>query len=295
MRDGRRLQQEVPFGVVAMRLPHGLFDAMLTKQSFSTPKSYADFVCVEVKPALAAAPEPGTSQPGAMSRRTKQEWYDRGTGWKEEHGHDRWTPLFRITVVRIAWKLQSLGDLPEICRLAARLVCPDVDLPAVTFPSAETVRRDVIKFDMMHSWRRRQVFSELYEKCRVAINFSADSSPQGHYDYLNIMEEIITRSSTCVPDPFDAFSGFDYSRRTKPITTIARGRGHGSTTRKMLNHALGVGLDRCHYLRSFAKFVEGQEKAPFALQPSSRQVQWSDVCFRVKAGVDEGGPPFPQL
>lgn len=287
-RDGRRLQQDVPFGVVAMRLPHGLFDAALTKGSFSTPKSYADFVGVQVKPALAEAPEP---EPCAASRGSKQAWYDRGTGWKEDLGHDRWTPLFRITLVRIAWKLQSLDDLPEICRLAAELACPDVDLSKITFPSAETIRRDVIKLDMMHSWRRRRVFAELYEKCRVAINFSADSSPQGHYDYLNIMEEFITRPSTCVPDPFDAFGGFDYSRRTKPITTIARGRGHGSTTRKMLNFAhsslLEVGRKMFENYRSCGRgYVRDQGPAERGIGKSAygEKASLQDVLDSLRAG-----------
>ena len=65
---------------------------------------------------------------------------------------------------------------------------------------------------------------------RVAIFVSADSSPQGNYDFYAVSEEFMFRSRVEVPT--DPLGGFEYERRTKPLTTLPR--KEGSTGAKVL-------------------------------------------------------------
>jgi hypothetical protein len=62
---------------------------------------------------------------------------------------------------------------------------------------------------------------------RICRCLSYDSSPQGGRDYLNAMEERMTRTveqtERLFGADFNPFGGFDYSLRTLPVMTLGRG------------------------------------------------------------------------
>ena len=104
-----------------------------------------------------------------------------GAGWKETMGREHISPAFEIECARLAMRLSSLDDIDSACRIAARIVCPEKVISKFVFPSPETVRRSIIKVDMMHMLFTRRLFTE---PVRVARFIMPDSSPQGKCDYF---------------------------------------------------------------------------------------------------------------
>jgi hypothetical protein len=193
--------------------------------------------------------------PQNVSAKT-QKWRSRGPGWKNADSHKAWNPHFMIHCARMAFELSSCGSLREVCRIAAKLLCPEKDLRAVQFPCETSIRGYVIKLDLLHSLHRRELYSDTY---RVARFLSYDSSPQPGRDYLCTCEEVMVRPLPIVLDrradgTVDPFAGFTFQRRTMPMMSIARGQssawskmdrvGHGAMleagTENMLSFRMSV-------------------------------------------------------
>ena len=141
----------------------------------------------------------------------------------------------------------------------------------MTFPSHESIRTWIVKLDYLHSMSRRRIFTM---NLRLSFGLSADSSPQAGYDYYVLTEEIMRRTRVELPVPFNPFGGFDYERRTKPITTI--GRKQGTVAGKLFNarHTFVVEASVEHlriardcvtsYVRDQGSAERGTAKAPTA-------------------------------
>ena len=136
------------------------------------------------------------------------------------------TPVFELECVRLAWYMNNIRDVGHVCMLAARIVCPDVNIQRLPFLNFQGLRDSVIKLDMMHMLCSRVFRCPLDPKFRTARYLTADSSPQGRYDYFCCVEEIIRRplplQITVHQDPF---SGFSWDRRSLPVQTIGRKKG----------------------------------------------------------------------
>ena len=66
------------------------------------------------------------------------------------------------------------------------------DLTNMAYPDKEQLRRWIIRLDMLVMLAARRIFTK---PVRVARYLAPDSSPQGKYDYLNCVEELMRRSS----------------------------------------------------------------------------------------------------
>ena len=110
--------------------------------------------------------------------------------------------------------------------LAARIVCPDICVQRLPFLNFQGLRDSVIKLGMMHMLSSRVFRCPLDPEFRTARYLTADSSPQGRYDYFCCVEEVMRR-----PLPLqisihqDPFSGFSWDRRSLPVQTIGRKKG----------------------------------------------------------------------
>ena len=167
--------------------------------------------------------------PGAdVAERT----WNRLPGYKENSKMDYSlrTPNFEIECYRMLWLLQNVRALPEVCAIAASIVCPGIDISRMPFPSFRALRDYMIKLDLLHMLCMREFYRPLDPRRRVARFLSPDSSPQGkgkgRHDYYCIVEESMRR-----PLPFmilptsDPFGGFEWIRRSLPYQTIGRERG----------------------------------------------------------------------
>ena len=142
----------------------------------------------------------------------------------------------------MAFCLSSTADIEKVCRLAARIVCPERDLSALKFPNKEQVRQILVKLDLMHSFSRRVFMKPSDSECRVRRYLSSDSSPQGHWDFFCTTEELLVRTvpiqTFCSSQDFSPLVGFHWIKRSLPLMTI--GRGESSTAKKVacLSHAI---------------------------------------------------------
>ena len=115
------------------------------------------------------------------------------------------TSLQEILLAQLGYRLSSTEDMDETLQLTRRIL-----------------------FDMLRSLSQRFVNEPGCSSVRRARYLSADASPQGGHDYLCILEEIASRSSSWVPDAeegqFNPFKGFDQCVRALPCQTLARGQ-----------------------------------------------------------------------
>ena len=155
---------------------------------------------------------------------TLEAWRQRGEGWKQQEGWDH-TPLFEIYCAVLSLELNNLDDLGKVCRLAARIVAPDIDISQMRFPHHNMLREYIIKLDMLEMKHQREFWAQ--GDLRVAHFLTPDSSPQGQWDFLNTIEELMVRKVPIVV-PTNPFGGFDWVRRTCPIMTMARGESNSA-------------------------------------------------------------------
>ena len=150
-------------------------------------------------------------------------WNQRGADWKTRLHYENMTPLFRIEVARLALELPSCTgyNIKKICHIVARMVCPEKDISHMIFPSTEQVRQSLIKMDVLLSLRQRRLFT--MAGIRVGRFMAPDSSPQGHYDYINVLEERMIRPwrpSIPAAENFGPFGGFQWERHTLMATSV---------------------------------------------------------------------------
>ena len=125
-------------------------------------------------------------------------WRRRGANWKSRLRYENMTPLFQIHVARLAFELPCCSKIPTVCKIVARMVCPEKDISQMKYPTKEQVRLCIIKLDVLLALRQRRVFT--MAGIRVARFLSPGSSPQVGYDYVNCLEERMIRpwpSPTC--------------------------------------------------------------------------------------------------
>ena len=153
----------VPF----LRLPHAINQHLSGQSGCSTtqlvtPASYAKLCRVDVIASEEAKAEIEDTAP----QRTLEAWRQRGAGWKVTMGRQHLTPLFQIECARLAMFLSSHELLDDVCKIAARIICPDLDVSDLTYPCAENVRRSMIKLDLLHMLFSRRVFLQDFRVAR---------------------------------------------------------------------------------------------------------------------------------
>ena len=203
--------------------------------------------------------------------------------------HERRAPpqQFEICCVAAAMECSTCNGIGHVVKHVIRMFSPDTDLTNMAYPDKEQIRRWIIRLDMLVMLAARRIFTK---PVRVARYLAPDSSPQGKYDYLNCVEELMIRSSPIkIDEPFNPFGGFEWQRRLLPVMPI--GRGEGSTAGKLhlLTHMalLEAGEGNLSTWRMSTKgFVsdQGTERhLPHALFGSQEEV--ADSIARLKAGT----------
>ena len=175
--------------------------------------------------AAAAGPAPPIAGDDDDEVVPRNEWYDRGADWKANVSadHSKRTPVFQIESVRLAWHLNCVKDVGDVCRLAARIVAPQLDVSNQPFLNSESMRDAIIKLDLIHMLSCRVFRRPLDPAFRTARYLMADSSPQGRWDYFCCVEEIMRRPLPLVVTiDMDPFYSFTWERRSLPVQTIGR-------------------------------------------------------------------------
>ena len=275
----------LPMGtpMVMMKLPHSVLKSILAGGLvFCVPRRYAEFACIEVE----SVPRAPHIEPDPHPWINLEGWYGRGLGYLDFVNRKHWTPTFLIRCAMLAFKLQSLDDLKYVCQMAALICFPNEDVSQMDFPNFESIRLYVIKLDLLHSLSRRRIY---VGNCRLAAFMSADSSPQGNYDFLALTEELMKRSCVALPDPFDPFAGFQYERRSKPMTTIARKQGTvaGKLFNMIHSTTIECGTDNLRRARDIVKGYcrdQGAGERGVAKAPVGDSIEIRNKLAGVKAG-----------
>ena len=142
--------------------------------------------------------------------------------------------MFDIQCARLAYDLTRLSELKRVCKRVARIVCPEKDINAMSFPSAEQIRLNMIKLDMMHSLRRRQIWS--MDNTRISIGLSPDKSPQAGYEYLcSITDTFFVELPLNTGDGFNPLA-VRWERRSQQCTVVGQGEATAALTVANLGH-----------------------------------------------------------
>ena len=141
---------------------------------------------------------------------------------------------------------QSLADIGSIVQLVGDMLLPALSLNVlqdIRVPNQNVVSFFMTKLDLLHTLSRRLFSRAGNPEIRRARYLASDSSPQGGYDYFAITEEIISRPKdpqawALLSENFNPFGGFEWERRTMPLTTLARGHGNSSMKFSRMLHAI---------------------------------------------------------
>ena len=224
--------------IALLRVPQAVAQVLLEDAAWLvTPASYAIHCQVDLQPGDADVEDDAEDEACLRPQQMSLEaWRSRGAGWKEVMGREHISPAFEIECARLAMRLNCLDDVDSVCRLAARILCPEKDISKLVFPSAETVRLSIIKIDMMHMLFTRRLFTQ---PVRVARYIMPDSSPQGKYDYFCCKEEVMIRpaNASVERENFSPWGGFEWQRRSMVPTTIGRGEGNVATKLSRIAHS----------------------------------------------------------
>ena len=135
------------------------------------------------------------------------------------------TALQEILMAILAYRLSNADDMSEILRICQRIMFSEVegvDPSQINEPRKNMVRTFHLRLDMLHSLAQRHLHPASDPTARRARYLSADASPQGGYDYLCCLEELLSRPRAWVPMPdaesgeFNPFTGFAYEIRALP-------------------------------------------------------------------------------
>jgi hypothetical protein len=177
-------------------------------------------------------------------------WMDRGRWWRIQEKRNPRSPAFEIHIARIAMKLSCTETMQEVCEMVARILCPEKDLTEISWPRANQIRYFVIKLDLLHMLRRRCLYE--IPNVRRARYLAPDTSPQGNWDFLHCVEDIMTRDLplklSFVDGVFDPWGGFTSERRNLPAMSMAR--GETGTLAKQAR------IMKCAYLEASSKYIE---------------------------------------
>ena len=125
----------------------------------ATPFFVANFCGVQpsggVHPAEIIADEPADAA-NEPEQSALERWRRRGAGWRDDPGYHARTVLFEVEATRLGFILQSMRELPVVCRHVARMLCPDKDMSGIKYPNHEQLRVFLIRLDMLNMlWQRR--------------------------------------------------------------------------------------------------------------------------------------------
>ena len=229
-----------------------------------TPKAYTStlYSCFEVEAAasshdvvLRSPPERigGLPLQKLETWKTKHAWFNRGSGWRKAAAYDSWGPAFHLNVVRLCYFISDLKNLKVTCVAAARLTCPEKDVESLALPTAPMVYRYTVKLDLLCMlWQRARLKELRSQGVRYSRNLIVDCSPQAHWDFLIVIEELFIRVSEPV---FNPLGGFQWIRRRLPLSCNGKGAGTASAkVNKIANSAiLECGIDELGEWRGVTK------------------------------------------
>jgi hypothetical protein len=213
--------------VVLLQLSSAVVDCLVDAAATEliTPKSWASQFFVDISPA--PADEDVAIEPSAISSAAPR-------CGKRLPGKDYAlrTPTFEIECVQLAWHLNNISDIESVCVRAARIMMPDLDTTVFPFLKFEAVRESIVKLDLMHMLPRRVFCKPLDPRYRTMRQICPDSSPQGNYDYLCMIEELMRRPLPLdISIDMDPLAGFMWELRSTPLQTI--GKKHSSVAAKL--------------------------------------------------------------
>ena len=140
--------------------------------------------------------------------KSKQSWFQRGAGWQKAGAYSQWGPSFHVSVARLGFFLQNLEDFRCTCIAAAKVTSPGVDVSSMAFPSKPMIYRNMVKLDWLSMlWERVKRKDMQVKGTRYSINIILDCSPQGHHDFLIMIEELFVRKSQAPQLSFDPLGG----------------------------------------------------------------------------------------
>ena len=143
------------------------------------------------------------------------------------HGGPKHRPMFPVTLVlravELAKYLRNGDNMRHVVTLACQMAgCEPPDESAMP-ACGETLRRWRVKLDCMTMlWHRRLLQLPHAGDCLRFLNI--DSSPQGGYNFLIIVEDIIYRPPLNVSEFDSPLTNFTWHRRTKPAIVMGSGR-----------------------------------------------------------------------
>ena len=145
-----------------------------------------------VHPAEIIADEPADAA-NEPAQSALERWRGRGAGWRNEPGYNARTVVFEVEATRLGLMLQSMRELPVVCRHAARMLCPEKDMSGIKYPNKEQLRLFLIRLDMINMlWQRRFRLNVCHYFCLLTTfhlppsstfycsGFSADRRPRGY-------------------------------------------------------------------------------------------------------------------
>ena len=155
------------------------------------------------------------------------------------HGRNAdWGPQTIMNAIAISTMVKSRHSVHDICVYAHRIHNPGTTSGDITLPSAEYIRCQAIKFDLMCSQWQRML---LQKRCnpeapthRIDRWLVPDSSPQAGFDYFACTMETLERPLpiVAVPNGLD-LTGIEWRRRSLPLTVF--GLGESKSHKKLSN------------------------------------------------------------
>ena len=76
--------------------------------------------------------------------------YAWGKGWRKTFGKTGLTPLQEVNFVMMSFQTTGLRHAQKVCKLAAKVVCPDKDISTINLPNKDQLQRMMVKLDLLH-------------------------------------------------------------------------------------------------------------------------------------------------
>ena len=240
---GFRLTSDARFVLVPARLVQHMRDKCAAQANQPAYLLMPASVCPTSIRQEAAVEEPA-GQADRFSELSKEGWRKRPERWREILGRPARTPLQEVLFARLAFMLSNSGELKQVTSLVARIICPELDVSTVSVPTKRQVRELLLKLDLLHALSRRAFSCPGESSVRRARYLSADSSPQGNYDFFCVTEEILTYrftpGSSSDDTGFDPWGGFEHEFRSLLCVTLGRGETRAAKKVQALMHLLNA-------------------------------------------------------
>jgi len=158
-------------------------------------------------------------------------------------------------LIQLGTLLKNADNLQEAVRLSLKVAGAGADVDLGMLPELrETIRRWRIKLDICTMlWQRHLLATSRPSQGDTLRFLNWDSSPQGGYNYLIIVEDVFMRPLGRVGD--NPVENLTWVRRTMPITVI--GQGKASVAGKLSKAVHSAKLESGQYFNEWRREVRG--------------------------------------